>query len=162
VQWQRRVESHLTLVIPAKAGIQFAPKWTPAFAGVTTIRSFLRKKESTGVDPRLRGGDHDPVIPAEAGIHRRGHPLPRLRGRQTPAYAVLTTPFVALGGAKRGWRRLRSLESAISRRDQGGSRGVSSQPSAKGASGRSQTLKDNVCASPPLRRAQFPRRGFIK
>jgi hypothetical protein len=29
-----------------------------------------------------------------------------------------------------GWRRLRSLESAICRRDQGGGRGISSQPSA--------------------------------
>jgi hypothetical protein len=61
-----------------------------------------------------------------------------------------------------GWRRLHSFESAISRRDQGGSRGISSQPSAKGAFGRSQTLENNVYASPPLRRAQFPRRGFIK
>ncbi len=49
----------------------------------------------------------------------------------------------------RGWRRLRSLESAISRRDQGGRRGVSSESSAKRAFGRSQTLKNNVCASPP-------------
>ena len=51
-----------------------------------------------------------------------------------------------------GWRRLRSLESAISRRDQGGGRGISSQPSAKRAFGRSQTLKNNVCASPRKRR----------
>jgi hypothetical protein len=50
----------------------------------------------------------------------------------------------------RGWRRLRSLESAVSRRDQGRSLGISSQPSAEGAFGRSQTLKNNVRASPPV------------
>ena len=50
-----------------------------------------------------------------------------------------------------GWRRLRSLESAISRRDRGSGWRISSQPSAKRAFGRSQTLKNNVCASPPPR-----------
>ena len=34
VQCPRSVESHLTLVIPAQAGIYLM--WTPAFAGVTT------------------------------------------------------------------------------------------------------------------------------
>jgi hypothetical protein len=54
---------------------------------------------------------------------------------------------------KGGWGRLRSLESAISRGDRGRSRGISSQLSAKGAFGRSQTLENNLCASPPNRRA---------
>jgi hypothetical protein len=66
-------------------------------------------------------------ITASNAVHCSFHACP---------YTPLHTAAVAAG-----WRRLRSLESAISRRDQGGCRGISSKPSAKRAFGRSQTSK---------------------
>jgi hypothetical protein len=55
------------------------------------------------------------------------------------AWVFLPDPAAAGHCICGGWR-IRSLESAISRRDQGGGWGTSSRPSAKRAFGRSQTL----------------------
>ena len=70
-------ESH---VIPAKAGIHWAEKWTPAFAGVTPL-IFIA---SGG--PKAHGNSPENhavcVIPAESGIHRTDNGCPLSRGRR--------------------------------------------------------------------------------
>ena len=64
-----------------------------------------------------------------------------------------------MSNSKVGRHRPHPLGSACFRRDKGGSRGGSSQPSAKRPSGRSQTLKNNLCASP--RWPWGKRRGLV-
>ena len=121
-------------------------------------RTAIKRPERKGrrsFDTAIERGTVAIIAPEKTQTRKIGGP------RCTASQPAKSSPDTAarqsrVGG---GWRRLRSLESAISRGDQGGGRGVCSQPSAKGAFGRSQTLKNNVCANPPDTAARQSRAG---
>jgi hypothetical protein len=126
---------------------QISPKMRSKTAFFANLRPHLHPERA-----KLQGATwRFKAVPADGnppGLARSSVVFGQKRGLAGRPAVRATRLHRLHGQGNQGWRRLRSLESAISRRDQGGGRGISSQPSAKRAFGRSQTLKNNLCASP--------------